>query len=369
MIKTFVTQQLELLGKCIPDLLLVVDPNGVIVFANRGRGPLSREEMVGRKIQSLYLPGEVENADVAIAEVMLTGGTARFDVKGRVTDGPDTTYSQRMTAIEQDGSVIGIMVMESDVTEKLKLAEEVEVERAKAMHATKFATLGEMASNIAHEINTPLAHISLLSEMLRERVDKGTMDPGEMRGISDQIDTTLTRITRTVKSLRSFARQAEGDPFVCAPIAEIVGETLELMRERMYTEDVELKLDVIPADIMVECRSTQITQVLLNLCSNAVDAIAGRDSRWLKVEVADLGISVEISVTDSGPPIPREVREKIMQPFFTTKPSGKGTGLGLSVSKGIAGYHHGLLYLDELSTQTRFVLLLPKNQPAATAAS
>jgi PAS domain S-box-containing protein len=367
-IQNFVTQQLELLGKCVPDLLLVLDPGGVIVFANRGRGPIAREDLVGRKIQSLYLPGEVEGADVAIAEVMLTGGTARLEVHGRVTDGPETTYSQRMSAIEENGTVIGIMLMESDVTEKLKLAEEVELERAKAMHATKFATLGEMASNIAHEINTPLAHIQLLSEMLRERIDKGSLDPNELRGISDQIDTTLTRITRTVKSLRSFARQAEGDPFVCAPIAEIVGETLELMRERMHTEDVELKFEPIPGDLMVECRSTQITQVLLNLCSNAVDAIAGREARWLKVEVQDLGISVEISVTDSGPPIPREVREKIMQPFFTTKPSGKGTGLGLSVSKGIAGYHHGLLYLDELSTQTRFVLLLPKNQPAASAA-
>lgn len=368
MIQNFITSQLELFGRCIPDLLLVIDTNGLIVFANRGRGALSKTDLVGRNLQSLYLPGEVESAEVAIAEVLLTGGTARIDVRGRVSDGEDTWYSQRLCAIEQDGSVIGIMIFEADLTEKLKLAEEVEVERAKAMHATKFATLGEMASGIAHEINTPLAHIQLLAGMLRERIDSGQIDPNDARGITDQIETTLQRIGKTIRSLRTFARQCEGDPFANTSVAEIIGDTLDLMRERLRLAEVNLIVQPIAPELKIECRSTQITQVLLNLCGNAVDAVEGRDDRWMKVEVRDLGISVEISVTDSGPEIPPDIRQKIMQPFFTTKAAGKGTGLGLSVSKGIAGFHHGLLYLDETSKQTRFVLLIPKVQPTALSA-
>jgi C4-dicarboxylate-specific signal transduction histidine kinase len=277
-------------------------------------------------------------------------------------------YSQRFSAIEDAGQgIIGMMIIETDVTEKLKLAEEVEVERAKAMHATKFATLGEMASGIAHEINTPLSHIQLLAAMLKERAQAGSIVAEDVRGIADQVDGTVARITKTVTTLRSFARQCDGDPFKRVQVADVLGETLELMRERLRVADVELRIVPFSPGMMIECRSTQVTQILLNLCANAIDAQEGREKRWLQIEVKDLGMSVEISVSDGGPGIPKVMREKIMQPFFTTKGAGKGTWLGLSVSKGIAGFHHGLLYLDEAAANTRFVLLLPKLQPVKQA--
>ncbi len=364
MIRKFVTSQLEQFGRCVPDLLLVVDPDGVIVFANRGRAGVAQGDLIGRQLRSLYVPGEAENADVAIAEVMLTGGTARLEVRGNGNEGGATWYSQRLSALSEGGQVIGIMILETDITEKLKLAEEVEIERAKALAATKFATLGEMASSIAHEINTPLTHLQLLAELLREHMDKGSLDLANTKHISDQMENTLTRIVKTIRSLRSFARQSDSDPFANVSVGEILGETLDLMRERMRSADVELRLTPFSNELKIECRSTQITQVLLNLCGNAIDAVDGRDPRWMQVDVRDTGMSVEISVMDSGPGIPRDVREKIMQPFFTTKAAGKGTGLGLSVSKSIAGFHHGLLYFDESSRHTRFVLLLPKTQPS-----
>ena len=170
MIRKFITQQLEQLGRCIPDLVLVVDLSGEIVYANRGRGPFSKSELVGRRLQSLLIPGEIEKADVALAEVMLTGTSTVIDVKGASSESAPLWFSQRYSPIEVDGAVVGIMILEDDVTEKLKLVEEVEVERAKAMHATKFATLGEMASGIAHEINTPLSHIQLIASILKEKL-------------------------------------------------------------------------------------------------------------------------------------------------------------------------------------------------------
>lgn len=367
MIRKFVTPQLEQLGRCIPDLILVVDSGGEIVYANRGRGPFSRAELLGKRLQSLLITSEVEKADVALAEVMLTGTSTLIDVKGTSDESGQVWYSQRYSPIEADGAVIGMMVLEDDVTEKLKLVEEIELERAKAMHATKFATLGEMASGIAHEINTPLSHIQLLASMLKEKADGGQLVLEDARAISAQIETTVLRISKTVTSLRSFAHQVEGDPFESIAIAQVIAESLDLMRERLRTADVELRMPTISPEIKIECRSIQITQILLNLCGNAIDAQEGRDSRWIQFEIKDLGMSVEVAVIDNGPGIPKEVREKIMQPFFTTKGSVRGTGLGLSISKGIAGFHHGLLYLDESYPRTRFVLLLPKLQPVKAA--
>jgi C4-dicarboxylate-specific signal transduction histidine kinase len=102
-----------------------------------------------------------------------------------------------------------------------------------------------------------------------------------------------------------------------------------------------------------------MVQVLLSLISNSFDAVEHLPEKWVHVEVSSLNNVFQISVTDSGAGIPKAVVEKIMQPFFTTKPIGKGSGLGLSVATGIAQDHHGSLKYDNTSKHTRFVLEIP----------
>jgi two-component system sensor histidine kinase DctS len=114
----------------------------------------------------------------------------------------------------------------------------------------------------------------------------------------------------------------------------------------------------------LECRAVQISQVLLNLINNACDAISSLNEKWILINAIERNNLIEISVTNSGPKIPAHIREKLMQPFFTTKEVGMGTGLGLSLSKTIAEAHGGRLYLDLGAENTRFVLELPKISPA-----
>jgi C4-dicarboxylate-specific signal transduction histidine kinase len=109
-------------------------------------------------------------------------------------------------------------------------------------------------------------------------------------------------------------------------------------------------------------RPVQLSQVFLNLLNNAFDAIEGAPSPWIRVELYSEDDFIEVSVTDSGPGVAKEIRSRIMEPFFTTKPLGKGTGLGLSVSAGIMKAHHGSLFLDETSPNTRFVVRMPRRQ-------
>jgi C4-dicarboxylate-specific signal transduction histidine kinase len=107
-------------------------------------------------------------------------------------------------------------------------------------------------------------------------------------------------------------------------------------------------------------RRVQISQVLLNLISNSFDAVVEQSDRWIELKVVAGPQQIELSVADSGPTIPADVRARLFEPFFTTKFGNKGTGLGLSISRGIAEDHGGSLRLDEGPT-TRFLLNLPLN--------
>lgn len=145
----------------------------------------------------------------------------------------------------------------------------------------------------------------------------------------------------------------------CA-VRDIINDTLELCSKKFEIKKIELVIEC-EQNIFIKCRPSEISQVLLNLLNNSIDAIENLDKRWIKIKsIVDAG-HVEISVTDSGGRIPAENQDKLMQPFFTTKAIGKGTGLGLSVSRGIILSHGGQFFLDTNCMNTRFVIHLPKS--------
>jgi len=222
--------------------------------------------------------------------------------------------------------------------------------------AAKMSALGEMAGGIAHEINTPLAAILLLSESLGKIA--GRLGEGELASGLQEISKTVQRISRIVTGLRRFSRDSSGEPLTPKPVAEIIEDTLMFCREFMKNHGIRLDVNLEVPGLVVECVPEQVSQVLLNLLNNACDAVVELPERWIIIGVAQTGGSVEISVTDSGTGISPGIRAKLMQPFFTTKEIGKGTGLGLSISKGLIESHGGTLVLDGDSLHTRFVVQL-----------
>lgn len=234
--------------------------------------------------------------------------------------------------------------------------------QAQLSQASKMSALGEMAGGISHEINTPLAIINTLSEQLRELLLEEPLDKATIVENATVIEATVQRIAKIVSGLRSFSRDASVDQFKTESIQRIIDETLALCGERIKQHSIDLQIDEVSADLTIECRSVQISQVLLNLLNNAVDAIAVEEKKWIRLAVVEQGEFVNILVTDSGKGMPRKVQEKIFQPFFTTKEVGKGTGLGLSISRGLVGSHGGRLEIDGEFPNTRFVISLPKTQ-------
>ena len=135
----------------------------------------------------------------------------------------------------------------------------------------------------------------------------------------------------------------------------MAGECLEVDARHLSREGLE------KAGLPINCRPVQLSQVLLNLLSNASDAVDAVNPKWVRLFIEDDETHVLIRVTDSGPGVPVNQRDQIFNPFFTTKASGKGTGLGLSIALRIVQEHNGSLFYDSKYTDTCFTLRLPKS--------
>jgi C4-dicarboxylate-specific signal transduction histidine kinase len=227
-------------------------------------------------------------------------------------------------------------------------------------HSAKMSALGEMAGGIAHEINSPLAIITLHANMLERLHQRGALGPEQILTESKLIASTAKRIGEIINGLRAFAREGEKDPFEWKSLSDLLKDACLLCQTRFKSHEIDLQVSEVSPLLQIECRAVQIGQVILNLLNNAFDAVQNYPDKWVKIETVDLGESVQISVTDSGAGIPAEIIPKIMQPFFTTKEVGRGTGLGLSISKGIIESHQGSLFVDSSSSHTRLVIELPK---------
>lgn len=239
----------------------------------------------------------------------------------------------------------------------------VQMQRQKLESSARLTALGEMAGGIAHEINTPLGTIVLRSEQIGRILKKDPPDLENAIKFSGIILSVAKRIEYIVKSLRIVSRTADADSFIRSSLKDIVQETLALSATRLENRGVKIIVDEVREDLQIECKPVQISQILLNLISNAQDAVRDQtEDRWIRIEIAETEDNVRIGVIDSGHGIPTALTDKILLPFFTTKPINEGTGLGLSISKGIAEAHGGSLVYAAEQANTTFYLTLPKTR-------
>jgi signal transduction histidine kinase len=256
-------------------------------------------------------------------------------------------------------------LLSSQIALALRRVEAIRIERnqlAAVAHASKMATLGQIVAGVAHEINNPVSTISLVAQILKRASMTGGISADLVLGQVGKINACVERVAQIVKELRVFSRDSSKDPFKDESLRKIIDETIDLCHSCMSAQGVRLKLSEIPAEWLVPCRASQLSQVFMNLINNAYHAVEGCAERWVEVTAIEKESSYEVAITDSGSGISAEIRDKIMTPFFTTKPAGKGTGLGLSISANIMVDHEGRLLLDESSPHTRFVVVIPKRR-------
>lgn len=232
--------------------------------------------------------------------------------------------------------------------------------QAHAHHANKMAALGEMAGGMAHEINSPLQAITLLTYKLKNL--KLSENFEQRQTIAEMIESAVYKISNIIESLRKMSRGESSDPFEKIIVHEVIDNVIGITKERYFIKGIELETKYHDGSDQLEvyCQQTLIGQVIINLLNNAYDAVSNCDEKWIHLDVYADNENIIFMVTDSGAGIDQEQKNKIFEPMYTTKPIDEGTGLGLSISMEIARKHNGMLKLDSEAKNTRFVLMIPR---------
>lgn len=244
--------------------------------------------------------------------------------------------------------------------ERIETQDLLEKEKLNSINAYKMASLGEMAGGIAHEINNPLTIIKGSSDIIVKNIRDGNLNPKLIEKYSEKISKTTDRVSKVIISLKNFSRDGSDDPFENYSVSKLIEGSLDLCSEKFKVNGIDFINDKVDPNLKIDCRVIQIEQVLVNLFNNAFDAVSTQEEKWVKVFVEEDDVEIKICVQDSGIGVSKEVIEKIMQPFFTTKELGKGTGLGLSISKGIIESHSGAINIEDSYGFTTFSLSFPK---------
>ena len=227
------------------------------------------------------------------------------------------------------------------------------------IQAEKMAAIGQLVSGVAHEINNPLASISAFAQLLL--ADRGLSD--EQKHSANVVREEAKRASRIVHNLLTFARQHKAEK-VAADINAVVHDTLELRTYELSVRGIQVARELDEDDppvTMVDVH--QLQQVLLNLITNAEQAMADLQGRRHKLSVRTRATRdvVRLEVEDTGRGIPDAAMHQLFLPFFTTKPTGKGTGLGLSISLGIVAEHGGRIWAENVpGAGARFSVELPR---------
>jgi signal transduction histidine kinase len=250
-----------------------------------------------------------------------------------------------------------------------KTNEQMQRERELAALNARLAQLGELAVGIAHEINNPLTIVNGYVMRARMESQKTPVDITKLGESLSAIERTTMRIAKIIAGLRAYARDGQHDPFEPTKISTLLTDALEITQGRLREFDIELKTEVLwDESQVIDCRATQIAQILVVLVNNAADAIKSLDKRWIEIGGYLEGDQIVLTVTDSGNGIPADIATNLFDPFFTTKPVGEGTGLGLSVAFGIVKGHSGEIFVNRGCANTQFVVKLPVSQAQSNAA-
>ncbi|WP_341529831.1 PAS domain S-box protein [Nostoc sp. UHCC 0302] len=349
------------------DAILVRDLHNQIQFWNKGAECLygwMAEEVLGKNAnQLLYRKktlAQIENIQKSIAET----GSWEGELHQITKQGKEIIVASCWTVVhDEQGKPKSILSVNSDITEKKQL-------EAQFLRAQRMESLGTLASGIAHDLNNALTPMMMTVQLLETK----NSDEKSQQWLSI-MESSIKRAADLVKQVLWFSRGAEGN-FKTLQVQDLISEIKKIVKQT-FSRAIEVRINIPKQNLWhIFGDTTQLHQVLMNLCINARDAMPNGgilsisaknfwvDSDYARLNLdAEVGSYVMISVSDTGTGISKKIIDRIFEPFFTTKEVGKGTGLGLSTVLGIVKSHGGFVnVVSEVGQGTEFQVCLPVTQ-------
>ena len=341
----------------ITDVMMVLSENLEIISVNHvfeelfpGINP------IGRKCYSLFRHDKKPCAECPAFRALSTNSVCKETAIFRV-DGKNMQFDMVASPLKNpDLTENRILIFKRDVT----LEKEYQ---AKFYQAEKMATIGVLAAGVAHEINNPMAAVAGFAEGIQRRLARldDSVPDDLAEDLNDYTNTILKECLRCqdiVKTLLSFSRPIAAD-FLPVDFNQVAKDTLRLLDHQFRKrKNIDLHADLSPSLSHIYGDEAQLKQVILNLMTNAIDAVG--ESGEIHVQTFSTATHVGLRVSDSGCGIPPENKDMLFEPFFTTKSVGRGIGIGLSTCYNIVREHNGEILVDsEPNKGSCFTVLLP----------
>jgi two-component system NtrC family sensor kinase len=341
------------LFRAAPDAVFTVQLGGRVQEANdfvREITGLDPGQVVGKDLVEFVAPKDERRLRDALAAAF-AGLPARIEVEFRRRTDPAEIRVVALAARrlpETDPPTL--LLVGRDTTGEREM-------RARLMETERLAAVGELVAGVAHEVNNPLSSISAFAQLL---LRDGSLTDAQRESV-EVIRSETGRASQVVRDLLAFARRSapQREPL---DLNLVIERTIRLRNYQLTASNVHVDLALSSEIPAVTGEARQLQQVVLNLVTNAIQAVAGVGGGTLSISTHAEGDHVVLDVADTGTGIPQTLRARVFEPFFTTKPEGEGTGLGLSVSYGIVTAHGGTIRLVDRvdgGPGARFIVTLP----------
>ena len=336
-----------------PDVILIVDRQHRIEFANRGLSGKKADgaALAGQRVEELFQPGSRESLSATVEAAFERGVSNACGAFSGELDAA-RQHDVRIAPIDTGGAVEHLIVIASDVTDQRDLERQLH-------HSQKMQVIGAIAGSIAHDFNNLLSVMIGASDLAELQLEAGH----PVRGLIDEISEAAQRAHNLTQQMLSFSRKQAPAP-KRLELNRHIGNMSRLLA-RAVGSRVTLKLAFGDSECWTHADPGQLDQILMNLALNARDAMPDGGTLSIATSCAELesasGPEVMLEVTDTGVGMSEELQARVFEPFFTTKAAGRGTGLGLSTVMRLIEQADGRLELDsEVGRGTRFEIRLPR---------
>ncbi len=308
----------------------------------------------------INLLSQIKSVRSEIPIIIMTGHGSQAILEAAMRSG-SFDYIEKPFSIEKD-----VLPVIKRAISTIVLKKENTYLNDQILHSSKLAALGELSATVVHDIRGPLAMIQVTCEDLKEECEeKKSVDLITLEQHLGQIAKACSRIKKLVDHLRNYARNDKDELEEAKKLTSIIEDSLFLVEQKIRKNGIKTSTDIEEAlkNSELICFPNKLEQVLMNLLSNACDAMQDAPKKELTVKAQTESGFLYISVTDTGTGIPDEVKSKIFESFFTTKKKGEGTGLGLSIVKNIVKEHGGdLTVISEFGKGSSFIIKLPTSK-------